>query len=275
MDENIEQTEDNTSSTEEEIKAKLMIGRDEVLKQEIFPRVRRNTGFILTGQKGIGKTEVLKWAYQHYEGEKLYISCNDTYGDVIKGIAKKQGIVLSKKSLSQIEKEILKGKKIALFVDDFEVLKPKLAVLLTAWNGWNTLFIAGIEPFREEAKKIIWGKNKVKIHPIAQEKRVEFANHIRECIGTMIPADVIATDSKGIPGRGWAIAKGEYVREDKEHVEGEEVNIAWVMMFLLVAAMFTRFIAMGTGEKELYIIGGAFVALGFIFKMAIREAQGR
>lgn len=44
---------------------------------------------------------------------------------------------------------------------------------------------------------------------------------------------------------------------------------------LLAAAMFMRFIAMGTGEKELYIIGGAFVALGFIFKMAIREAQGR
>ncbi len=123
MDENIEQTEDNTSSTEEEIKAKHMIGRDEILKQEVYPRVRRNTGFIITGQKGIGKTEILKWAYQHYQGQKYYISCNDTYGDVIKGIAKKQGIPLSKKTLSQLEKEIMKGNKIALFVDDFEVFK--------------------------------------------------------------------------------------------------------------------------------------------------------
>ena len=275
MDENIEQSENNTSSTEEEIKAKHMIGRDEILKQEVYPRVRRNTGFIITGQKGIGKTEILKWAYQHYQGQKYYISCNDTYGDVIKGIAKKQGIPLSKKTLSQLEKEIMKGNKIALFVDDFEVLKPKLAVMLTAWNGWNTLFIAGVEPFREEAKKIIWGKNKIKIHTIAQEKRIELADHIRECIGTMIPADVIATDSKGIPGRGWAIAKGEYVREDKEHVEGEEVNIAWILMFFLVCAMLTRYLAMGMGEKDLYILGGIFVAFGFIFKSLVREAQGK
>lgn len=46
-----------------------------------------------------------------------------------KGIAKTRDCTF-KKSLSQLEKEILKGNKIALFVDDFEVLKPKLAVLL-------------------------------------------------------------------------------------------------------------------------------------------------
>ncbi len=259
----------------EEVKSREMIGRDNLLKQEIFPRVRRNVGFILTGQRAIGKTEILKWAYEHYSGDKLYISCNNTYGEVIKSIAKKQGLTLNKKTLADLEKEIMKGNKITLFVDDFEVLKPKLAVFFTAWNGWNTIYIAGLEPFREEAKKITWGKNKIKVFPIVKELRLDLARHIREKIGTIISEDVIAHDCKGIPGRAWAIAKGEYVKEDKEHVEGEEINISWVLMFILVGAMLTRYFALGMGEKDLYILGGVFVAFGFIFKMLIREVGGR
>ncbi len=260
---------------EEDIKAKEMIGRDDILKKEIFTRVRKNIGFILTGQRAIGKTEVLKWAYENYSGDKLYLSCNNTYGEIIKNIARKQGLTLNKKTLADLEKEIMKGKKITLFVDDFEVLKPKLAVLFTSWNVWNTMYIAGVEPFREEAKKITWGKNKIKILPISLEKRTELARHIREKIGTMISEDVIANDCKGIPGRAWAIAKGEYVREDKEHVEGEEINISWVLMFVLVGAMLIRYVGMGMGEKDLYILGGVFVAFGFLFKMLVREVGGR
>jgi len=271
----IEENTEERQSLREEIKARLpLIGRDELIKHEIFPRVRRNTGLIIVGQRGIGKTELLKWSYQHYEGEKLYLSCNESYGEVVKAIAKRQGIVLAKKTIAMLEKEVMKGKKITLFIDDCEVMKPKQAVLFTAWNGWNTIYIAGIEPFREEAKKIIWGKNKIKVMPIVKEKRLELARHVREKIGTLIAEDVIANDCKGIPARAWAIAKGEYVREDREHVEGEEVNIAWVMMFFMVGAMLTRYLAMGMGEKDLYILGGVFVAFGFILKSAVREAQG-
>jgi hypothetical protein len=275
LDEEAESGSEETAKTEsEELKLKMLIGRDEVLKKEVYPRVRRKTGFILTGQIGIGKTELLKWAYEHYEEDKLLITCNDTYGEIIKAIAKKQGFVIAKKTLAELDKEIMKGKKIALFIANCETMKPKLAVLFTAWNAWNSLYMAGIEPFREEAKKFMWGKNKIKVLPLTKEDMVKLARHIRECIGTLVSEDMLANDCKGIPGRAWALAKGEYVREDRESVEGEEFNIAWTMMFLLVGAMFLRFIAMGMGEKDLYIIGGAFVALGFIFKMAVREAQG-
>lgn len=42
----------------DEIIAREIIGRDKLLKNHIYPRVRRKLGFILSGQRGIGKKSV-------------------------------------------------------------------------------------------------------------------------------------------------------------------------------------------------------------------------
>lgn len=255
----------------EEIKLREMIGRDKLIANHIYHRVRRKLGFVLSGQRGIGKTEILKWAYFHYEDEKkLYISCNETYGETIKKVAELQGLETNKKTIAELEKEIMKGEEVALFIDDIEKMKPKQAFFFTAWNQWNKVYLAGVEPFREEAKKILWGKQKIKVYPIDASHRLELGDHIIKKIGSMVPREIIANESKGIPGRAWAIGKGEHIRDDDERVKGEEVNISEVMLLLVAVIMVVRYIGMGTGQKDLYIIGGIGMAAAFILRQVIR-----
>jgi len=255
----------------EDIKVREIIGRDRVLKTHIYPRVIKNIGFVLAGQRGIGKTELLKLSYHSYDkSDKLYVSCNETYGEIIKKIAKIQGIELERKTIAILEREVMKGSEITLFIDDIEKMKPKQATFFTAWNGWNKIYLAGVEPFREEAKKILWGKQKIKITPIAENHRLELGKHIVSKIGSLVPAETIARESKGIPGRAWAIAKGEHIREDDERVQGEEVNIAPVMLVFVAVIMVTRYIGMGTGQKDLYIIGGIGMAVAYLLRQVIK-----
>ena len=260
----------NEKKNMEEIKIRELIGRDKLIKNHIYPRVRKELGFVLSGQRGIGKTELLKWAYFHYEGEKLYISCNETYGETIKKIAELQGVDQKGKTIALLEKEVMRGREIALFIDDIEKMKPKQAVFFTAWNGWNKCFLAGVEPYREEAKKLLWGKQKIKVNTIEQRQREELAVHIIKKLGSLVPKEVISMESKGIPGRAWAIAKGEFVREDDERVKGEEVNIAEVLLILVAVIMITRYIGMGTGQRDIYIIGGIGMAFAYLLRIVIR-----
>lgn len=254
----------------EEIKVRDIIGRDNLLSREIYPRINKDTSFILTGQRGIGKTEVLKWAYEHYGGEKLYLSCNDTYGEIIKKIAEKQKITTNRKTISILEKEVMKGESITLFIDDIEKMKPKQAVFFTAWNGWNKIYMAGVEPFREEAKKILWGKQKIKIKVLEKHFRNKLASHVVEKLGCLTPIDIIEQESKGIPGRAWALGKGEVIKEDDERVQGEEVNIAPVMLVVVVAIMITRYISLGMGEKDLYVLAGVGMGFAYLLRYIIK-----
>ena len=255
----------------EEIKEREIIGRDNLLSRQIYPRLKKDQAFIIVGQRGIGKTEVLQWAYKNYEKEiKMIVSCNESYGNIIKGIAKKQGITVHKKTIGVLEKEIMKGEKVTLFLDDIERIKPKQITFLNAWNNWNKIFFSGVEPFREEAKKILWGKQKIRIHKLNTEDREVLAKHIIKKIGCVIEIETIAQSSKGVPGRAWAVAKGEVVREDEERVKGEEINIAPVMLVAVVAIMVTRYISLGLGERDLYILAGIGMAFAYILKQFIR-----
>ena len=42
----------------DEIIAREIIGRDKLLKNHIYPRVRRKLGFMISGQRGIGKNKL-------------------------------------------------------------------------------------------------------------------------------------------------------------------------------------------------------------------------
>lgn len=270
MDAALEKEEENIEEIEE-LKVRQLIGRDRLLQREIYPRVRKGVSFVLSGQRGIGKTDLMIWAYSNYtKTDKLYISCHETHGEIVKKIAKKQGIIVAKKSISALEKEVMKGSELTLFIDDIEKMKPKQAFFFTAWNGWNRIYMAGVEPYREEAKKILWGKQKLKVVPVSKQDRPALGKHVVEKLGCLIPADTIAQESKGIPGRAWAIGKGEFIQEDDERVQGEEVNIAPVMLLMVAGIMVVRYIGMGTGQKDLYILGGLGMAAAYILKQVIR-----
>jgi hypothetical protein len=255
----------------EEIKARKLIGRDNLLKREILPRLKNDKPFILVGQKGIGKTELLKWAYCYYKGNKVYVSCNETRGTIVKRIAKKLGITINKKKVADLEQEVLKSHtKIAVFIDDLEKASPKHAIFLTHLGNWNTVYLAGVGHFKERVKKLLWGKQKIRVKAIDRKYRLKLGRYVAKSLGCMISPEDIANQSKGIPGRAWAIGKGEVIRDDDERVEGEEINIAPVMLVFVVGIMMTRYIAMGIGERDLYVLAGMGMACSYLLRYVIR-----
>ncbi|MGM0509402.1 MAG: hypothetical protein ACQERZ_09655 [Fusobacteriota bacterium] len=257
-----------------QIKNREIIGRDKLLAKKIYPKLKKEEEFILIGQRGIGKTELLKWSYLHYEKrKKAYVSCNDTYGNMIKKIAKTQGITISKKKIADLQKEVLKGQEVTLFIDDLERLKPKQVTFFDAWGNWNKMYFAGVPGFREEAKKILWGKPKIKINKLGKMESMTLAKHVVKKLGCIKAPDKIATKSKGIPGRMWALGKGQIVRETDDRTKEEEVNIAPIMSLFVVAIMVTRYIALGVGERDLYILAGIGMGVGYLIRQIIRVIQ--
>ena len=256
----------------DKIKARKLIGRDYLLAKEIYPRIRQNKGFILVGQKGIGKSELLKWAYEHYDKEnKIYLSCNETRGEMIKGIAKKLGIIVGKKKIAELEREVLSStEEITLFIDDLERISPKKALFITALGNWNVVYLAGVGPFKERVKKLLWGKQKIRVKSIKYKYRIELGYFVAKSLGCMISPETIARESKGIPGRAWAVGKGEVIRDDDERVEGEEINIAPVMLVGVIAIMITRYVALGIGERDLYVLAGIGMACSYLLRYVIR-----
>ncbi|WP_018250271.1 AAA family ATPase [Orenia marismortui] len=256
----------------EEIKPRDLIGRDNLLKRELYPRLQKEISFVLVGQKGIGKTELLKWAYSNYDkGQKVYISCNETRGTIIKRIAKQLGIKIEKKKIADLEKEVLQcHEKIALFVDDLERISPKQAVMLTALGNWNKIYLAGVGNFKERVKKLLWGKKKIRVKAIKRKYRLDLGRHVAKKLGCLVDPATIARESKGVPGRAWALGKGEVIRDDDERVEGEEVNIAPVMLVGVIAIMITRYVALGIGERDLYVLAGIGMACSYLLRYVIR-----
>lgn len=248
-----------------------LIGRDRLLKREIYPRLKKNVPFILTGQRGIGKSSLLRWAYEAHPGPKLALTCREAYGSLVKRIAQEQGLKTDKMKLTAIETEVLKGAPVALFLDDIERMTPKASGFFTQLNETWPIWMTGVEPFREELKRLTWGKQKVHVEPLAKEDRSKLADLCAQLTGSRVSRAAIATGSRGIPARAWSIARGEPVRDDAERVAGEEINIAPVLLLVIVGIMLTRYIGMGLGERDLYILGGLGMAFGvfvryFIFK---------
>lgn len=245
------------------------------MQKKIYPRLKKNTAFILCGQRGIGKSSLLKWSYENYQGDKLYLSCRDAYGQMLKKIAKAQGINADKMKLSDLEHEIIKGKKTALFMDDVERMTPKQAGFFTSLNETWSIYLSGVEPFREELKRLTWGKQKIQINPLSKEDRLKLAEVCIQETGSLVSCNLIASECKGVPARAWAIARGEPVRDDAERVAGEEINIAPALLVAVVAIMMLRYIGMGLGERDLYVLGGLGMGAAVFMRYFIFQAAAK
>jgi len=250
-----------------------LIGRDKLLKREIYPRLKNNVPFILTGQRGIGKTSLLRWAHDAHPGPKLLLTCREAYGALVKRIAQEQGLKTDKMKIAAIETEVLKGAPVALFLDDIERMTPKAAGFFTQLNETWLIWMTGVEPFREELKRLTWGKQKVHVAPLVTEDRAKLADLCAQLTGSRVSRSVIAASSRGVPARAWAIARGEPVRDADERVEGEEINFLPVMLLLVSGIMIMRFVGKGMGEQDIYIMGGIGMGAAvflryFIFKGA-------
>ncbi len=251
-----------------------IIGQDKLLEKEVYPRLKKSIPFIVTGQRGIGKSEIIRWAYDHYLSDRLHFSASLSYSEILKLIADTQGIEDYKKMKNtDLEREIIKSKKIALFIDDIERATPKLIHFLTALNDTWSLYLSGNEPFREELKRVTWGKPKIKLEPIDSKDRLRLADYCISKTGSVTPGHEIASRSRGVPARAWAIAKGEIVRNEGERVSGEEINIAPVFLVVVAGIMLMRFVGKGMGEQDLYLLGGMGMAAGLFIRYFISKAE--
>jgi hypothetical protein len=251
-----------------------IIGQDKLLEKEVYLRLKKSIPFIVTGQRGIGKSEIIRWSFAHYLSDKVFFSGALSYGDILKLIADAQGIEEYKKMKNtDLEREVIKSKKIALFMDDIERATPKLIHFLTALNETWTIYMSGNEPFREELKRLTWGKPKIKVEPIDTKDRLRLAEYCISKTGSMIAGHEIASKSRGVPARAWAIAKGEIVRNEGERVSGEEINIAPVFLVVVAGIMLLRFVGKGMGEQDLYMLGGMGMAAGLIIRYVISKAE--
>jgi hypothetical protein len=257
----------------------MLIGRDNILKKEIYPRLHKKKPFILVGQRGIGKTELLKWSYESLKNEdKVFVSCNNSFSLILKEILKAQkrnessdtSEPHSKLHNDELEKVIISGKKLSIFIDDIDRMTQKEAVFFKALNEVWVLYMAGLEPFKEHIKTLVWGKKKITVPPVAKKYRDILAEHCIKETGTTTTVHELITLGRGIPGRVWALARGEPIKYDEDRVEGEEINIAPVLFLLIAGIMIFRYIARGLGEKDLYLMGGLLMGVAYILRYFIR-----
>ena len=259
---------------------KKILGQDKWLKKEIYKRLIDKKAFFLCGQQGIGKTAILKFSYNHYPNpkipyqketnpKKLFLSCNISYGQIVKEIARAQNINSKSKTVSELETLTIKAEKITLFLDDLERAGPKILKFLVALNDIWEIFIAGREPIREEAKRLLWGKEKLRVKPIDKSFRKKLAEYCVSETGSKIPVSDIATQSRGVPGRAWAIARGEKIRHESDRVEDEEINIAPVLLIFLAGLIAFRYVSRGLGETGLVLLAGALMGASVLLRYLV------
>ena len=249
----------------------MLIGRDNLLRKEIFYRLNSKKPFVLIGQRGIGKTDILRWTYNKLTtNDKVFVSCFDSFSIILKQIAKAQGQTVGKLHNEELQKKIITGKKLTIFIDDIDRMTQKEAVFFRALNEFWVFYMAGLVPFKEHIKTLIWGKERLIIRAIAKKYRRKLAMHCIEKTGSTVPLSDLIIQSRGIPGRAWAIARGEAIRYDEDRVEGEEINIAPVLFLVIAGIMIFRYIARGLGDKDLYLLGGLLMGVAYFLRYFIR-----
>ena len=64
-----------------------IIGRDGLLKKEIYPRVKKHMPFALLGQQGIGKSTLLFWSCLHCKAHhKCFVTASMSYSEILNAL---------------------------------------------------------------------------------------------------------------------------------------------------------------------------------------------
>jgi len=251
------------------------------LIKKIESKVKTKRGFYLSGISGIGKTELLSYAYwECNSSRKVFIDINEnTFGEIVKSMAKCQGIQLTenkkRKTIGELKTEILKGEEMCIFLDNFHKFTPKQCDFLLKINRFSKLYLAVDEKHlkKEEQKELIQGKERLQVLPIVKDDRERFAEYVLNKVKNReIDPRELAKNSRGIPRRFWNLAKGgELYRSADDRIEDEEINISFIFIAVFSVATALRYFARGTGEKDLYILSAIVIAVSSLFKIFLRE----
>lgn len=267
-----------------------LVGRDRLLAREIFPRIRGKGRFFITGQRGIGKTAVLEWAYQNTLGTKALVSAALTPRDFLIELCLQLKIEpnlgehelsierkLSRMTRQSLEKLLIQADvKGNIFIDELERMKPTMIKILPFLIRQHCVFLAGVPPFRDEVRKFLWGAVEITLTRLDRKSSFRIAEKASQKIGKMVDFEAIVNASEGIPGKLIQMALGEVEWKRPTRMKEEEVNIAPVLLLVISVAIFFRYISIGMDSLDFYILSGLGIGLTvflrfFIYQMARRK----
>ena len=200
------------------------------------------------------------------------------FSDIIRILAKCQGITLTenkkRKTVGELQLEVLRGEEMFIFLDNFHKLNPKQCDYFLKINRFCKIYLAVDEKIlrKEEQKELIQGRERIKVFPIPKESREVFAEFVLEKLKNReIDPRELAKNSRGIPRRFWNLAKGEELYRAADDRIEEEINISFIFITVFSVATALRYFARGTGEKDLYILSAIVIAVSSLFKIFLRE----
>jgi len=262
-----------------------LVGRDKLLKKEIWPRVKNPKPFLLIGPSGIGKTAILEWAYEACKAKKAKLSALNTVRENLQEICRGWGLTvtdeegaekaISKANLAHLEKAVFKAPPGVLFVDEFDKATPAFIRRLKPLAERHVLIAAGKPNFKkEELKRLTWGMAEIKVPALSPKDRLELSKRMVAHFGTTVAPSEIANASRGFPARILALCRGE-VETKSVKVEGEEIDLSPVFLLALAGLVAVRYIAVGLESTDLYILGGLGMGLGVFARFFLYRGMSR
>ena len=262
-----------------------LVGRDNLLKTEIWPRVKHQKPFILLGPAGIGKSALLEWAYEHARGKKALLNATNTVRENMQAICRGWDLEIideegktkpiSRAPLALLEKAVFKADPGVIFLDEFDKATPAFIRRLKPLAERHTLIAAGKSNFKkEELKRLTWGMAEIKVPPLPPKDRLELANRLVKHFGAGIAPSEVASASRGFPARILAMCRGE-VETKSIKVEGEEIDLSPVFLLGLAGLVAVRYIAVGLESTDLYILGGLGMGLGVFARFFLYRGMSR
>jgi hypothetical protein len=263
-----------------------LIGRDKLLENEIYPRTMDNKQFFLTGRRGIGKSALLEWSFEVNSLEKkVFLSADWTVREMLIHIVKSWNLELTEEGddakkiapdraqVTVLEKAISKENSGTIYIDDIHKATPTKIRRIRLWKERFTVYFAGTPPYREEIRPLLWGLKEIEVPFIPQEDRNRLVSKLCAENGVSISIEDVVQASRGVPGRMMAMVLGNEVEDTSERVDGEEHDISWTLLVLVVLIMSVRYIGMGSGRFDLYVLGGLLAGVGllvryFMFRMS-------
>jgi len=253
-----------------------LLGRDDLLKKEIMPRIKAGKGFIMVGQHGIGKTALLEWCYDNAEGRKTIVSASLSTRDILKKICEDWGLVVynrdgkpANKTAWQIlwmEEAILKEKGHWIFVDDIQMVKPATLQKMKAMRDRFTIVSAAVPPLKkEELKRMLWGLKQIDIKPLKNNEMMRIAEKAAVATSSTTPIREAVHAARGIPAHLFHALRGE-VTPEAAKTKDEEIDISPVLMMMLAGVMVLRYVGRGVDSMSLTLLGGLGMAGAVIFR---------
>ncbi len=263
------------------VQSKLTLIERASMMKKMKNKIKMRRTFYLSGMSGIGKTELLSYAYWETNiDKKIYLDATeDSFSDMVRSLARCQKIQLTKdkkrKTIGELRVEVLRGEEMYIFLDNFHRLNQKQCDYFLKLNRFCKLYLTADDKYlkKEEQKELIQGKENIRVYPIKKEARVDFAKYVlRSVKNREIDPKELAKNSRGIPRRFWNLAKGEELyRGADDRIEDEEINISFIFIAVFSVVTALRYFARGTGERDLYILSAIVIAVSSLFKIFLRE----